>query len=120
MAKFAGGITTDTKGYLRISAGPLRGKRVHILVAEAKLGRKLHKWEQVHHRNLCKLDCSPGNLLVLDNSTHGCVSNRQAWFLKNRDRRELVQWQEWIETGENRPPDLVEDTTFNPAVLETY
>ena len=36
--------------YLRISAGPLRGQYVHVLVAEAMLGRKLDpETEEVDH-----------------------------------------------------------------------
>lgn len=48
-----GVIVNKTKNgkapYLRISAGPCRGDYVHILVAEAKLGRKLLPGEEVDH-----------------------------------------------------------------------
>lgn len=33
MPKFTGGVKIDSKGYLTITAGPLRGVRVHRLVA---------------------------------------------------------------------------------------
>ena len=103
MAKFQGGISIDHHGYLVIKAGPLRDTRVHILVAEAKLGRKLTKDEDVHHRNLDKKDPRPENLLILGKADHGAVSNRQHWFLKNRDMKELALYQQWIEQGGVRP-----------------
>jgi hypothetical protein len=127
MAKFAGGTSVDTKNYLKFTAGPLRGTRVHIFVAEIKLGRKLRPDETVHHSDLDKLNPHPDNLLILGKSEHGFVSNRQAWFLKNRERHELKWWQEWIETGDNRPTVLAdgslateasEDVSFNPEALE--
>lgn len=130
MAKFKGGTSIDTKGYLKFTAGPLRDMRVHIFVAEIKLGRKLLPDEQVHHRDLDKLNPHPDNLLILGKSAHGYVSNRQAWFLKNRERHELAQWREWIETGDNQPAvtaggqldvdedQAVGDATFNVEELE--
>ena len=51
--------------YLRISAGPLRDKYVHTVVAEAKLGRPLRENETVEHINGDGLDCSPDNLVVV-------------------------------------------------------
>lgn len=108
MARFKHGTKTDSKNYLSISAGPLRGKRVHILVAEAMLGRKLHRDETVHHRDLNMLNCCWSNLKVMNRSDHGAVSNRQRWFLKNRELAELLWWREWIEVGGDRP-DLAGD-----------
>lgn len=51
--------------YLRISAGPLRGKYVHTLIMEAKLGRKLRKDETVEHRDGNGLNCAIRNLTVV-------------------------------------------------------
>ena len=123
MAKFQGGISIDHHGYLVIKAGPLRDTRVHILVAEAKLGRKLTKDEDVHHRNLDKKDPRPENLLILGKADHGAVSNRQHWFLKNRDMKELALYQQWIEQGGVRPDLAVtaldeQDESFNVSELE--
>lgn len=106
MATFKHGTKIDSKNYLTISAGPLRGKRVHVLVAETMLGRKLRIDETIHHRNLCKLDPSPANLKVLGRADHGAVSNRQRWFLKQKfalEEREWADWLRWIEEGGERP-----------------
>lgn len=101
--RFAGGTRIDSAGYLVIKAGPHRDKRVHILVAEAMLKRELRTDEDVHHRDGDRLNCHWTNLEVLDKSVHGAVSNRQRWFLKNREEHERKQWEEWINTGENQP-----------------
>lgn len=69
LSRFTGGVSVNRSKkrppYLRISAGPLRGKYVHRIVAEAKLGRKLEKSETVEHKNGDGLDCSPENLAIV-------------------------------------------------------
>ena len=89
------GTYKDDRGYLRISAGPLRGKRVHVIVAEAKLGRKLKKDEIVHHIDGDKSNPSPENLQVLTENDHNAVSSKQYWFLKKLNRMEEKLWKEF-------------------------
>jgi hypothetical protein len=48
--------------YLRISAGPQRGRYVHDLILEAKLGRKLTPGETAEHKNGNGLDVDPDNI----------------------------------------------------------
>jgi len=60
--KWNGGLTINCDGYLQITAGVLRGRYVHRLVLEAKLGRPLAKDEEAHHLNGDRLDCRPENL----------------------------------------------------------
>lgn len=107
MAKFAGGVSIDRKGYLVIKAGPHRDKRVHIMIAEAMLKRSLKADEDVNHRDGDKMNCHWENLEVIGKNVHGAVSNRQKWFLKNRDEQERKAWEEWINTGDNMPLDDV-------------
>ena len=62
------------KGYLRIMAGPCRGRYVHELIAEAKIGRPLYDGEQAHHIDHDKLNCHPDNIEVIpsdQNSAEG-------------------------------------------------
>lgn len=96
MPKFSGGTKIDSKGYLAITAGPHRGKRVHTLVAEAMLGRKLRPDEQVHHRDQDKLNCDWRNLEVLGRREHGAVSARQAWYFREHDIRAKKEWDEFF------------------------
>jgi hypothetical protein len=92
MAKFSGGTRVDSKGYLVIKAGPQRDVRVCTLILEAKLGRKLKKDEDVHHKDGNKLNCDPNNLEALGHAAHGAVSNNQRMFLKQKYSREEAEW----------------------------
>ena len=94
---FKGGVKVDLKGYLSITAGPLRGVRVHRLVAAAKLGRPLTKDEDVHHKDGDKQNCSPDNLTILGHAQHGAVSAKQHWYLKERDIKLESEWDSWFE-----------------------
>lgn len=68
-SRFTGGVSVNRSKkrppYLRISAGPLRGKYVHTLVAEAKIGRKLLPSETVEHGDGNGLNPSPDNLEIV-------------------------------------------------------
>jgi hypothetical protein len=97
MPKFQYGTYVDDKGYLRISAGKHRGKRVATLVAEARLGRKLKRSEDVHHKNGDKLDANWRNLKVIDHTEHGFVSAKQAQFMKRKDAEMKQDWNEFFE-----------------------
>lgn len=87
----------DEQGYPRISAGPLRGQRLHRIIAEAMLGRKLNKDEDVHHRDGNKLNFSPDNLQVLGHREHGCVSASQHHYIKTHDIHLKKDWDEYFD-----------------------
>jgi hypothetical protein len=87
------GTYVDEKGYPRMSAGPHRGVRVHTLVAEAMLGRKLEPHEDVNHKNQNKLDPAWTNLEVLDHRKHGWVSSQQAQFMRRREAAAKAEWE---------------------------
>lgn len=88
------GTYVDERGYPRISAGPLRGIRVHTLIAEAMLGRKLEKHEDVDHfPDPDKLNCAWTNLRVIDHKKHGWVSSAQAQFMRRRETQERQEWE---------------------------
>lgn len=61
--------------YLRISAGPQRGKYVHQIVAEAMLGRALLPNEEVDHQDQNTLNNDWTNLVVRVNTEHTRVGN---------------------------------------------
>lgn len=87
----------DDKGYPRISSGPLRGIRLHRVIAAAKLGRPLAKDEDVHHEDENKLNFSPENLTVMGHRDHGCVTAKQHYVLKEKDIKLKSEWDEWFE-----------------------
>jgi hypothetical protein len=91
----------DSKGYWSYSAGPNRNKRVHTVLMEKHLGRKLKKSEQVHHRDENKLNNEEHwdgkwNLELMDVVKHGAVSAAQHWFLRTFIwPREKQEWDEY-------------------------
>lgn len=93
------GAYIDDKGYPRISAGPLRGQRIHRIVASAKLGRSLLKDEDVHHLDGNKLNFHPDNLKVIGHKEHGCVSAKQHFYLKQHDIHLEQEWNEYLGGG---------------------
>jgi hypothetical protein len=54
-----------TKRYPRVTAGPLRNKYIHRVVAAALLGRELERSEEVHHKDEDRRNFNWDNLMVL-------------------------------------------------------
>ena len=84
-----GGAYIDEQGYPRISCGPCRGQRIHRLVAEIKMGRKLKAKEDVHHENAVKTDFHHANLRVLGHAEHSHLE----WVIR-QDANLKNQWDE--------------------------
>lgn len=93
------GAYIDDQGYIRISAGPQRGMRLHTLIAEAKLGRKLKPDEDVDHDDQNKLNNDPANLIVRGHREHGAVSRKQAWYFREHDIKMKQEWDEYHDSG---------------------
>ena len=75
---FKDGTYVNDSGYLRISAGPLRGQYVHKVVAKAKWGREIDpRVEEIHHRDDDKLNPDPDNLELLPIPEHRAHENKK-------------------------------------------
>ena len=92
MPRYRNGTTIHAKRYPRVKAGPLRDQLVHRVVAAALIGRDLRKDEEVHHRDTNRLNFHFSNLIVMGNKDHGWVSAKQAWYMRERDRKEKAEW----------------------------
>lgn len=66
---YKGGYIHQTLGYVLVGNGRKKFYE-HRLIAEEKLGRKLHTSEIVHHINGNKTDNRPENLVVMTQSEH--------------------------------------------------
>ena len=86
----------DEKGYPKFSAGPHRGRRVHIVIMERMCGHPLEKGEIVHHKDMNKRNFRRNNLEVMSTNEHNAVSAKQYWFLKNLEKKEKARWDEWL------------------------
>ena len=78
-----GGRTVDPRGYVLIKVGfdhhlaDVRGYAYeHRLVAEKKLGRRLRKGEEVHHRDENRSNNKPNNLIAVKNHHEHAVHHR--------------------------------------------
>lgn len=99
MAKFKGGTSLHSNGgYIKFTAGPLRDQFVHVVIAEAMLGRKLRDDEHVHHKDGNVRNPHHSNLIVLGKDVHNAISNRQYHYLKNFVvRPEAAAWAAYFE-----------------------
>ena len=59
----------------------------------------------MNHWDGDKLNPEWTNLRVIGKDVHGAVSNRQKWFLQNREKHEREQWEQWINEGGTRPDE---------------
>jgi hypothetical protein len=91
-----------TKKYPRVTAGPLRHKYIHRIVAAALLGRELKKDEEVHHKDNDRRNFNWDNLLVLGQADHGWVSAKQAWYMKSEDILAKRHWDEFMDEEAER------------------
>lgn len=99
------GTYVDSKGYPTICAGPLRGMRLHVLVAIAKYGPKavFQKDRVIHHRDNNKLNPHPDNLELMTEREHNSISAKQYWFLKTHIwPKEKQIWDEYFDEEERR------------------
>lgn len=62
----------DANGYwlVKVREGGGRWDKEHVLIAEARAGRKLAPGEHVHHINCVRDDNRPENLVILSASAH--------------------------------------------------
>lgn len=98
----AGTTCKTTKKYPRVTAGPLRHKYIHRIVAAALIGRELTRDEEVHHKDSDRRNFNWDNLLVLGEKDHGWVSSKQNWYMKSHDIKLKREWDEYMESEEKR------------------
>lgn len=81
---------------------------VHRLVAAAMIGRELTKDEEAHHLDGDRRNPRWNNLLVLGQRDHSWVSSRQAWYMREKDRKEKLEWDKFMN---EKVEEFVEEVT---------
>lgn len=80
-------------GYFRMYAAKhpyANGRKdihVHVMVMERQIGRPLHTWECVHHKNGIKTDNRPQNLELMTLSAHSRMHNTAISKTRTRNWR---------------------------------
>jgi hypothetical protein len=78
--------------YIRFTAGPLRGKYVHRVIVEARIGRPLCDWEEVDHKDGNTLNDAPSNLSdPMTTSQHMEIENARRKAKRIASTRKAVQ-----------------------------
>lgn len=79
------GFSRLQKGYLCYTTGKHKGRRIHVVIMEEYIGRKLMPDECVHHINGDKTDNRIENLVLMKIGEHSALHN-----LTNKGSRKLV------------------------------
>lgn len=71
------GTRIDDQGYVRFTAGEHEGRQFHVVLMEARLGRRLLPDENVHHIDDDKTNNSEDNLALVTKSGHARLHRHQ-------------------------------------------
>lgn len=64
------GVSLKPNGYLEYTTGPNKGRSVHVVTMEERIGRNLRKDECVHHIDEVKTNNDQNNLALMTRSGH--------------------------------------------------
>lgn len=73
----AAGVSFKTDGYAEYTRGENKGKSVHVIAMESRLGRKLMPDEIVHHIDGNKHNNDINNLALMTRSAHARLHRRE-------------------------------------------
>ena len=85
------GVSEKAKGYAEFTRGPHKGRLVHIVIMEERLGRPLRDDEEVHHIDGNGLNNEEDNLALLTKGGHGRLHRHQEKLVKEAIRGRIGQ-----------------------------
>lgn len=88
--KHAKGISVKPSGYVEFTRGEHKGRSVHRVVAEIKIGRKLRPDEHAHHCDEDRANNDPDNIEVMSAFNH--MSMHSTEHAKYRERNPDGTW----------------------------
>lgn len=84
--KYSKGVSLNSRGYFVFTRGRHKGRLVHRIVMEIKIGRDLLKNEDVHHIDGNKINNDPSNLMVISRSDHARLHRIADLHQKSRSK----------------------------------
>jgi len=86
-------VRVNKSGYMEFTRGDNKGRLVHCVVIESRLGRKLYKDECVHHIDRDKLNNQDSNLALMTISGHARLHRYEDKISNNlRERNQNGTW----------------------------
>lgn len=73
----AAGIRFTSHGYIEYTRGPNKGRSVHVVAMEERLGRKLERHEVVHHIDGDRFNNDLSNLRLMTRAAHTSLHRRE-------------------------------------------
>jgi len=71
------GTTLKPSGYIEYTRGPNKGRSVHVVLMEERLGRRIHGDEVVHHIDGDRSNNAENNLSLMTRSAHTRLHRRE-------------------------------------------
>lgn len=78
----AAGVRITPSGYMEYTRGPHKGRSVHVVMMEDRLGRRLREDECVHHIDGDKLNNTENNFALVTRSGHTRLHRREQRIAK--------------------------------------
>ena len=75
--KFARGVSVKPSGYVEFTRGAHKGRLVHVVTMEARLGRRLLPDESVHHIDGDRQNNDQNNLALVTRAGHARLHRRE-------------------------------------------
>lgn len=72
------GLTVKPSGYVEVTRGKNKGRSLHRVIMEKKLGRQLSRDEVVHHKDECRSNNNESNLEVMTRAEHTSHHRKEA------------------------------------------
>lgn len=82
------GVSLKPNGYLEYTKGPFKGKSVHVVKMEKRIGRTLLPDECVHHIDEDKTNNDENNLALVTRSGHARLHRHQDYLLNKKRERD--------------------------------
>lgn len=78
------GLSVKPNGYIEYTRGANKGRSQHVVIMEARIGRRLHRDEVVHHIDGDRSNNHPDNLALMTRAAHTRLHRREERLAKGK------------------------------------